>query len=343
MSMNLKSVMTRTLEDEYETQQLVPVESNDDGRKKIVEPSQEQIEELTDDLPASAELQMRTAILEAIADAIVEDAVEESAEEGKYPDTQEIEDEVEDVVEAAETFHLIPHFPRQRIRGMIVNHMRRADPLAELAARAAHFCAGTMSEITKEDDLTAGQVLTNGEEIKGEIVEDTDAGIIHDSEIMTPPDPISQDAVEAEPGEPVERDMRYFRRMSPSYFRTRMGVPEGEDDPNDIMGGDEVKEVTRQPEVIHDDLVDSIDDAISDEVVQMTPGEPSDAVVTADPVLPKDVSACVRYLAASTINHRKATAIMSNRISGVLLMDTLYKLRYRLPKRFLKKYNLYFD
>ena len=100
MSMNLKSVMTRTLEDEYETQQLVPVESNDDGRKKIVEPSQEQIEELTDDLPASAELQMRTAILEAIADAIVEDAVEESAEEGKYPDTQEIEDEVEDVVEA---------------------------------------------------------------------------------------------------------------------------------------------------------------------------------------------------------------------------------------------------
>ena len=81
-------------------------------------------------------------------------------------------------------------------------------------------------------------------------------------------------------------------------------------------------------------------DPISEEVIKMEPGRTSDRTVEVDPVIPEPEAKALRYMAASAINHRKATVIVSQRLSGRVLTDMLYELRYKLPDNFKKKYQL---
>ena len=271
--MNLRSVMTRTLNDEYETEQLVPIYSKHDGRRKDVAPSQEQIEHLDDQLPAAASLRMKMATLEAIVDDIIEDSIEHSVENGEEPNSTKIEEEVEPVIAAAESLHLVAKFPRRRVRELISTHLRYpGDPWVELASKAAHFAAGAMTDV-KEEDLVAGEVQSDGSTTPGNIHEDTDAGMDEDELVDTPPE----------------------------------------------------------------------EDRISEEVVKAEPGSPMESTVEVDPVIPAPAAAAMRYLAASAINHRKATAIMSHRLTGRMLVDMVHELRYRLPKSFLQKYSYFVD
>jgi len=59
--------------------------------------------------------------------------------------------------------------------------------------------------------------------------------------------------------------------------------------------------------------------------------------------VPTVVTDAVKFLATSTVNHRKATALVSKRFAGVLLERTLYELRHHLPQKFVKKYNLHYS
>ena len=59
--------------------------------------------------------------------------------------------------------------------------------------------------------------------------------------------------------------------------------------------------------------------------------------------VPTTVTDAVKFLAASSVNHRKATALVSKRFAGVLLNRTLHDLRHHLPEKFVKKYNLHFS
>lgn len=262
--MNAKSVMVRKLDDEYEINQLVPIYSKNDGRKKDTDPSQEQIEKLDDKLPATAATKMRMAILEAIVDQVVQDEVADAVEKGEYPDEDQIQDKVAPIVEGAEAIHMIPPFPQRRLNELIAKHLRVHDPLYSLVDKAAHFCAGAMSSVM-EDAVTASE--------------------------LTPQD---LDTVPAD----IEKSDEYG---GPDTSPADTGVN------------------------------------INVEVVK-----PEDSEITVDEDVPEKQATAMRYLTASAINHRKATAIMSHRISGALLADTLYQLRYRLPESFKRKYRLHY-
>lgn len=58
--------------------------------------------------------------------------------------------------------------------------------------------------------------------------------------------------------------------------------------------------------------------------------------------VPNTIQESMKYLAVSAVNHRKATAILSHRLTGVMLHDMLYSLRNQLPEKYKAKYNLKF-
>lgn len=309
--MNLRTVMTRDISDEYELEQLVPVYSKTDKRRKDIDPSQDQTENLTDKLSASAELKLRCAVFEAIVDEIVEDKIEEAVEENSYPDTAEIEQEVEPVVEAAETLRLIPRFPKGRLQTIIASHLKFSkSPMYHLASKSAHFCAGVMADVD-EPDLTAGEVVDVNTTTEGQIHEDDDAGVDEDKLVDSPHKLV--DEANQVGGSESFRFKSIFEDISTPVT-------------NDI--------ITENDELMNPP------DPISAEVVEMKPGEGGDEDVTVDPVLPESAAMAVRYLAASAVNHRKATAIMSRRVSGRILRQMLHELRYRLPKKFCQKYGI---
>lgn len=72
---------------------------------------------------------------------------------------------------------------------------------------------------------------------------------------------------------------------------------------------------------------------ITEEVV-----ERNDPEIEVDAATPAPVEATLRYHAASTVNHRKSTAIVTRKIAASFMNDTLYRLRNHLPERFKKKY-----
>lgn len=88
--------------------------------------------------------------------------------------------------------------------------------------------------------------------------------------------------------------------------------------------------------VISDVLDEKIKEAdIADEIIH----EDDDAI-TPEARMPSVVEKSMRMLAASTVNSRKATALVSRTCSGVLLDETLSALRNHLPEKFKQKYRL---
>ena len=268
--MNSLQATTREIRDEYELNQLIPIYSKNDGRVKTVDPSQNQIEKLDDKLPAVADSKMQFAIFEAIVDEVVADQVQdaiENGEAGEYPDEEKIAEQVEPMIEAAEMRHLIAKYPRRRLNALIAKHLKRSDPMYQLAEKAAHYCAGVMSDVI-EDVVVAGD-------------------------------------------------------LAPSE-----DVPTVDVTPSDTKGSDEYG--------LDESPADTGID-ISEEVVEPTPAD-----VVVDENVPTAKADIIRYMTASTINHKKATVIMSNKISGKYLANTLYELRHCLPENFKRKYRLYY-
>ena len=74
---------------------------------------------------------------------------------------------------------------------------------------------------------------------------------------------------------------------------------------------------------------------LPDEVIH----EDDDAIVP-EARMPSVVEKSMRLLAASTVNTRKATAMVSRNCSGVLLDETLNALKNHLPEKFKQKYRL---
>lgn len=62
--------------------------------------------------------------------------------------------------------------------------------------------------------------------------------------------------------------------------------------------------------------------------------------VNTDDTMPKPVDEALKFLSASSVAHRKATALVSKRISGVMLSQTLKALRHHLPAKFKAKYGI---
>lgn len=63
--------------------------------------------------------------------------------------------------------------------------------------------------------------------------------------------------------------------------------------------------------------------------------------VDVDPNIPEEPANMLRYLAASAINKRKATVMVSHHISGALTQQMLHELRYQLKPSFIRKYGVH--
>lgn len=94
------------------------------------------------------------------------------------------------------------------------------------------------------------------------------------------------------------------------------------------------EEDTVVSEVLDDKAADTGYD-ITEEVV-----EHKGDSISVDGSVPTVVEDSMRFLAASTVNQRKATVLVSRYVSGPILEDTLNKLKNHLPESFKKKYNL---
>ena len=233
----MRELMSTNLDDEYEVEQLIPVESDE----KPGDPSHKTIEDLTEDLPEAASVQMRIAVCEAVIDDIIETAVD-NADPEQPVDSEAIAAEVEPLVDTAITLHLVPRMVKDRIPALIAKHLRRRNPQYALITKAAYFLTDRMTSMEADDAAVVDEVLDTA--------------------------------------------------------------------PADT--GTDITEEVVKPEV--------------------------DIQVTDN--LPDKVAEAMRYLAASRVNERKATALVSKRISGALLQDTLHKLRHHLPAEFKRKYKI---
>lgn len=343
--MKAKMATTRKLDDEYEVQQLNPAYAD----TKEGSASHEKIKDLVKKVPEKDSVRMRMAIFEAIADDIIEEKIEEN--DGQV-DVPQIEEEINPVVDKAIALYLVPPTAKKHIARLIATKLKRKDPLIALHAKAAHFLTDSVVKM-EEDDCIVSEVLDDkpadtGFDIKEETVEpsgtspttakwnrlfranrmcdqaDIDSGKILDK-------PLKSDGYDIEEETPVRKGTSPTTQRWSNKWRF--------EDTEDTETA-QPEDTSVQPEdTTSEDLKNTIDetDAKVEDVVE---SEASSGDVQVDAELPAPAEAAVRFLAASAVNHRKATALVSRKISGVMLVETLFQLRNCLPEKYKRKYGI---
>ena len=164
-------LVTKHLDDDYETKQLVPVWGKIRG--KDPDPSQEKIEKLTDDVPESVHIKMRLATFEAIADDIVADTIAERPDVAE----DEIVEELEPVIKTAVDHSEVPEqLARNIVKDIIAKHYRVKDPMMALLEKTANHIANKfvrMEEGTTEDIQVDKVLDTDPADVGADIVNDT--------------------------------------------------------------------------------------------------------------------------------------------------------------------------
>lgn len=296
---------TRHLDDEYETKQLNPKYS-DASKDKA---SSERIEELTKKLPEKDSIKLRTATCEAVVDDIIETFIEEN--DGKV-NVKTIEDEIEPVVEKAIALHIIPSSFKTKIPHLIAKYLRKRDPLVALHAKTAHYLADAVTQMKEEDTIVS------------EVLDDKPADTGFD---------IQEETVEPKsPSQPV--DLWHPKK------RSKMEAEDASDSDDSGKGSGEESgsEGDSQSSVSEEGGSDT--DSSTEGTSQSNDEERGKDDVEVDADLPQPVEDSMRFLTASAVNHRKATALVSRKIGGVLLVNTLYQLRHILPDYYKKKYRI---
>lgn len=164
----MKSYMTKTLQDDYESHQLNPVYS----KPASGNPSHEKIKDLVDNMTEKDSVKMRLAVCEAIVDTIIEDTIAESDE----PVTEsQIREVVDPVVDKAVALRFAPSSLKSSVANLIANHLKREDPRVNLLEKASKFVVASTVKM-EEDDTVVSEVLDDkpadiGVDVTEEVIE----------------------------------------------------------------------------------------------------------------------------------------------------------------------------
>ena len=291
-------------------------------------------------------------------------------------DAKEVEAEVAPVVDKAIAMHKVPSSMRNKIPAMIAKHLRTRNPYYGLLSKVARFAAEEVVSV-QEDTATAdldtkpadtGVNIATEEPVvpTGDSAQDpnaatpfiennksndmfarwmlgTDSGLApadNNEEVVGADGEVILPKVETEPvAEPVENGEplgdpagESCRKMS-LRDRRRQWFMEDEtvaSDSAEAVGNDTVgtEQTDNQPA--------DVGTSIEEEVVKVT----DCSCQNTENSVPTVQTDALKYLAASCINQRKATALVSRNLTGVLTSKALSDLRNCLPGWYKKKYNL---
>lgn len=298
-----------------------------------------------------------------------------NTDEQPVVDAREVEAEVVPVVEKAIAMHKVPSSMRNKIPAMIAKHLRTRNPYYGLLSKVARFAADEVVSV-QEDTATAdldtkpadtGVNIATEEPVvpTGDSAQDPNAAtpfiennksndmfarwmlggdgiapadnndevVGSDGEVILPKVETGPMIEEVENsgalGDPVgescsKMSLRDRRRM---WFMEDEGAAS---DSAEAVGNDTTG--TEQT----DNKPADIGTNIEEEVVKVT----DCSCQNTENSVPTVQTDALKYLAASCINQRKATALVSRNLTGVLTSKALSELRNCLPGWYKKKYNL---
>jgi hypothetical protein len=259
--------------------------------------------EQINEMPEQVVAQMRVAVFEAIVDDIIEDTLTTEQVEDRE---KAVEDKVAPIVDKAVALHIVPASVKKNINELLAKHFKKVDPRKALLAKAAHFVMEAQTEVEEPccDEIEVDQSTIVQPCVQEEVEEATSPVIVNAPE-------------EVKAAAPAMSAIALY---------------------NKYMAG----EITEQ------EMNEQLAEATSTEVEQCADSEdPVETTPVVAPIevavaaaVPEDQAAAMRYLAASAINHRSATVVVSRKLSGPLLNNMLHQLRYCLPKDFVAKYNV---
>ena len=318
-------------------------------------------------------------LVETKIDQIEEQQLAQNPNTDEQPivvDAKEVEAEVAPVVDKAIAMHKVPSSMRNKIPAMIAKHLRTRNPYYGLLSKVARFAAEEVVSV-QEDTATAdldtkpadtGVNIATEEPVvpTGDSTQDpnaatpfiennksndmfarwmlgTDSGLApadNNEEVVGADGEVILPKVETEPvAEPVENGEplgdpagESCRKMS-LRDRRRQWFMEDEtvaSDSAEAVGNDTVgtEQTDNQPA--------DVGTSIEEEVVKVT----DCSCQNTENSVPTVQTDALKYLAASCINQRKATALVSRNLTGVLTSKALSDLRNCLPGWYKKKYNL---
>ena len=291
-------------------------------------------------------------------------------------DAKEVEAEVAPVVDKAIAMHKVPSSMRNKIPAMIAKHLRTRNPYYGLLSKVARFAAEEVVSV-QEDTATAdldtkpadtGANIATDEPVvpTGDSTQDPNAAtpfientksndmfarwmlggdlgvapadnneevVGADGEVILPKVETEPAAEPVENGEPLGDPAGESCRKMSLRDRRRQWFMEDEtvaSDSAEAVGNDTVgtEQTDNQPA--------DVGTSIEEEVVKVT----DCSCQNTENSVPTVQTDALKYLAASCINQRKATALVSRNLTGVLTSKALSDLRNCLPGWYKKKYNL---
>lgn len=351
---------TKTLDDDYELSQLVPVYTAPAVAKT-------KLQRAIDRIPETTAIRMRMAVFDAVIDDIIEDEILD--EDGNQVQSSIIEEKVLETVDKAVELHLVPSVVRNRIPSLIAAHLRRRDPKMQLVSKAAHFLVGNMVKMEESDTVITH--LVEDDDVVDQTIDRTpgDDGVNTETDTVVPEGDSAQECGRAMRGR-MEDNVIINDLADDIVVDDTLGTKTG-DDGYDIeretveFTGDSKQEGGSVPvnryknkkfqyrmlngkvimeEVEPDEPVveEALDTDKADEGVDVTKEviEFDGDTAQTDGTTPTIVDQSMKYLAISAVNHRKATAAVARNISSRLLIGMLHDLRNVLPKKFKAKYGI---
>ena len=238
----------------------------------------------------------------AVFEAIVDDIIEEVVTTEQADNREKaVDDKVAPIVDKAIAMHIVPSSIRGRINTLIAKHLRKTDSRKALLAKAAHFVMEAETEI--DEKISENIEVDQSTVVQPEVSKEVESAV--STEI---------DNSEVKPSMVVR-----------NLFNRYMHGEITEDEMSEQIRAATSTEVTATSEPVEEEdqtpVIRPIDVAIPESI-------------------PEEQKAALRYLAASSLNHRSATVAVSRTLSSHLLNDMLHQLRYCLPKEFVAKYRV---
>lgn len=314
----MRKFLSVQLCDDYEASQLNPVYADTPEGAAQHDAAVTEIK----DMPEKDNMRARIAVFEAIIDTVVEDELKDATSpEDESPRTEDVAQTAEEITDKAVAMHLIPYNFKSRIPGIVARHLRRSDPRVQLLAKAAHFVMDAETAVPAAAE-TPGETIDTPETTK----DNGQSGLDQEIKDSTNGD-IENVGVEQSSQTESASAMR-ARRVAMAYNRLMEGeITEQEFKEEAEEAGANMNPSAAAPEA------DTVEEPSSTPVV-----EDSDVDVPAD--VPTQMSRALRYLASSSVNHRNATTLLSRKLSGPMLTEMLHMLRYHLPAKFIRKYDV---
>lgn len=366
----MDNIVTRQLDDEYELSQLNPVYS--DSKKDKVEVKAQATNMRA--LPEVVNMKFRKAVFEAIVDDLVETKVDQIEEQqlaqdpnsdtAPVVDAREVEAEVMPVVDKAIAMHKVPSSIRNKIPAMIAKHLRVRNPYYGLLSKVARFA--TDEVVSVKEEVATTDLDTKPADIGTNVAGETP---------VTPSGDSAQDENAATPYIDAPKSNEAFAKwLLGGASGDPFAAPEDNNEEVRDENGEVILPASKPEPVVDGPLGDPADEcnrvsmrahrrawfmeeAVGNDTVgtEQTDNKPADTgtnieeeVVKLDDCtcqntensVPTVQSDALKYLAASCVNQRKATALVSRKLTGVMTSQALADLRNCLPAWYKKKYNL---